>query len=99
MQLPDDAPERLQIVPLRNPKSDDYSHLRPNMLVSLLESLRNNARRNIDDVQIFEIGHIFRNTGGGLRFDYAPRRGGATMIFACRMPICCRLNNAPRALP
>ncbi|OPZ80474.1 MAG: Phenylalanine--tRNA ligase beta subunit [bacterium ADurb.Bin429] len=73
MQLPEKAPERVEIVPLRNPKSEEYTHLRPTLFVSLLESLRNNARRNISDVQIFEIGRIFRNTGGGLRFDYAPR--------------------------
>ena len=35
-------------------------------------SLRNNARRSIADVQLFEIGRIFRTTGGGLRFNYAP---------------------------
>lgn len=73
LQLPPTAPERVEIVPLRNPKSEDYTHLRPSLLVSLLESLRNNARRNIGDVQVFEIGRIFRNTGGGLRFNYAPR--------------------------
>ncbi|HOS43220.1 MAG TPA: phenylalanine--tRNA ligase subunit beta, partial [Armatimonadota bacterium] len=73
LQLPEDAPERVEIVPLRNPKSEEYTHLRPTLFVSLLESLRNNARRNIGDVQIFEIGRIFRNTGGGFRFDYAPR--------------------------
>lgn len=72
MRLPADAPERTQIVPLRNPKSEEYTHLRPTMFVSLLESLRNNARRNIDDVQLFEVGRIFRNTGGSLRFDYTP---------------------------
>lgn len=72
MQLPADAPERTQIVPLRNPKSDEYTHLRPTMFVSMLESLRNNARRNIEDVQVFEVGRIFRNTGGSLRFNYAP---------------------------
>lgn len=74
MQLPADAPERTQIVPLRNPKSEEFTHLRPTMLVSMLESLRNNARREIEDVQIFEIGRIFRNTGGGFRFNYAPNR-------------------------
>jgi phenylalanyl-tRNA synthetase beta chain len=42
------------------------------MLVSMLESLRNNARRGLEDVQVFELGRIFRNTGGSLRFDYHP---------------------------
>ncbi|MHB9024801.1 MAG: phenylalanine--tRNA ligase subunit beta [Armatimonadota bacterium] len=72
MLLPEDAPERAQIVPLQNPKSEEYTHLRPTMFVSLLESLRNNARRSIEDVQVFELGRIFRNTGGSLRFNYAP---------------------------
>jgi phenylalanyl-tRNA synthetase beta chain len=72
MLLPEDAPERTQIVPLQNPKSEEYTHLRPTMFVSLLESLRNNARRSIEDVQVFELGRIFRNTGGSLRFNYAP---------------------------
>jgi len=72
MLLPEDAPERTQAVPMRNPKSEDYTHLRPTMLVSMLESLRNNARREIEDVQIFEVGHVFRTVRGGFRFDYAP---------------------------
>jgi phenylalanyl-tRNA synthetase beta chain len=72
LRLPAEAPERAQLVPLRNPKSEEFTHLRPTLLVSLLEALRENARRNIADVQIFEIGRIFRSTGGGLRFDYAP---------------------------
>ena len=71
MNLPEDAPERAQIVAIRNPKSDEYTHLRPTLFVSLLESLQNNARRNLEDVQIFEIGRIFRTTGGSLRFNYA----------------------------
>ncbi len=73
MLLPEDAPERAQAVPMRNPKSEDYTHLRPSMLVSMCESLRDNARRNIADVQIFELGHIFRSVEGGFRFNYAPR--------------------------
>lgn len=72
MGLPEDAPERTQIVGLRNPKSEEFTHLRPTMLVSMLESLRNNARRDIEDVQVFELGRIFRNTGGGYRFNYTP---------------------------
>jgi phenylalanyl-tRNA synthetase beta chain len=72
MRLPDDAPERVQMIPLRNPKSEEYTHLRPSLLVSMLESLRNNARRELADVQIFELGRIFRSTGGSLRFNYAP---------------------------
>jgi phenylalanyl-tRNA synthetase beta chain len=71
INLPRDAPERAQIVAIRNPKSDEYTHLRPTLFVSLLESLQNNARRNLEDVQIFEIGRIFRATGGSLRFNYA----------------------------
>lgn len=72
MLLPGDAPERTQVVPLRNPKTEDYTHLRPTLFTSLLDALRNNAHRNVDDVQLFEIGRIFRNTGGSLRFSYAP---------------------------
>jgi len=72
MRLDETTPERAQIVGVRNPKSDEYTHLRPTMLVSMLESLRNNARRSIEDVQVCEIGRIFRATGGSLRFDYAP---------------------------
>ena len=72
MLLPEDAPERAQVVPVRNPKSEDFTHLRPTMLVSMLESLRDNARRSIADVQLFELGHVFRSVEGGFRFNYAP---------------------------
>ena len=71
LQLPDEAEERTQVVALRNPKSEEFTHLRPSMLLTMLDALRNNARRNIEDVQLFEIGRIFRAIGGGLRFDYA----------------------------
>ncbi len=72
LQLAADAPERTRIVTLRNPKSEEFTHLRPTMLLSMLDGLRNNARRNIDDVQLFEIGRTFLSGGGGLRFNYAP---------------------------
>ena len=72
LRLPADAPERTGIVALRNPKSEDFTHLRPTMWLSMLDGLRNNARRNIDDVQLFEVGRIFRAGAGGLRFNYAP---------------------------
>jgi len=71
MNLPPDAPERTQIVAMRNPKSEEYTHLRPTLFVSLLEVLQSNARRNLEDVQLFEIGRIFRTTGGSLRFRYS----------------------------
>ena len=71
LNLPDDAEEILQLVTLKNPKSEEFTHLRPTMLLTMLDALRNNARRNIEDVQLFEIGRIFRNVGGGMRFDYA----------------------------
>ncbi|MHB9133586.1 MAG: phenylalanine--tRNA ligase subunit beta [Armatimonadota bacterium] len=71
MRLQESAPERAQIVPLSNPKSEEYTHLRPTLFVTLLDALRNNARRNIADVQLYELGRIFRNTGGSLRFNYA----------------------------
>jgi phenylalanyl-tRNA synthetase beta chain len=40
--------------------------------------LRNNARRNIDDAQLFEIGRTFRTADGvgGLRFNYSPSARG-----------------------
>ncbi len=73
MLLPEDAVERTQIVPLRNPKSEEFTHLRPTMLLTMLEALRNNARRGIEDVQLFEIGRTFRNTMGGMLCDYSER--------------------------
>jgi phenylalanyl-tRNA synthetase beta chain len=72
LRLPVEAPERKWIVAVRNPKSEEFTHLRPTMLLSMLDGLRNNARRNIDDVQIFEVGRIFRSIGGEFRFNYAP---------------------------
>ena len=47
-------------VVLENPMSEDHSVMRTTLLGSLLDSLRRNTSRGIDDVRLFEYGAIYR---------------------------------------
>ncbi|MDJ0840001.1 MAG: phenylalanine--tRNA ligase subunit beta [Acidobacteriota bacterium] len=46
---------------LRNPMNKNQAVMRRCILPGLLVSLRNNQKRGIADVQLFEVGHTFRN--------------------------------------
>jgi phenylalanyl-tRNA synthetase beta chain len=46
-------------VVLENPMSEDHSVMRTTLLGSLLDSLRRNASRGIDDVRLFEYGAVY----------------------------------------
>jgi phenylalanyl-tRNA synthetase beta chain len=56
---PDSAPEA---VPIRNPLTEDQTHLRPSIIPNMLKVVAHN-RRNIGDapIQLFELGRIFFN--------------------------------------
>jgi len=51
---------------LANPLSGDQSHLRPSILPGLLENLLLNQSRGNDMAGLFELGRVFRASGGKL---------------------------------
>lgn len=58
-------PEDPRVVALRNPLSADRSVLRPSLLPGLLEAVALNSRRQLADVQLFELGRVFEAQGPG----------------------------------
>ena len=52
---------------LDNPLSSDMNVLRPSLLPGLLEALRHNLSRKINDVALFEIGRVFNSANGAVR--------------------------------
>ena len=44
---------------ISNPISSELDHMRPNLLIGLLESCKKNAARGFSDISLFEIGNIF----------------------------------------
>ncbi len=48
---------------LKNPISIELSHMRPNLVMGLLESYRKNCLRNFADLALFEIGNVFLADG------------------------------------
>jgi phenylalanyl-tRNA synthetase beta chain len=46
---------------LENPLSSDMNVLRSTLIPGLLDSLRHNAHRQVNDVRLFEIGRVFGN--------------------------------------
>lgn len=44
---------------LSNPISSELSHMRPNLLIGLLQSYKKNALRGVDNLSLFEIGNVF----------------------------------------
>jgi len=57
--FPEDFPLRRDAVRIRNPKSEEATHLRPSLLGGLLDALATNARRGVGDVWVYEIGPVF----------------------------------------
>ncbi len=55
------------VVALANPLSSDMNVLRPSLLPGLIDTLRHNASRRNGDVQMFEIGRVFVQSGGQTR--------------------------------
>jgi phenylalanyl-tRNA synthetase beta chain len=62
--IPPDHPLR-RAVPLRNPLTQEHTHLRTTLLPSLVEVLRTNRARGNEDVHVFEVGRVFRSTEAG----------------------------------
>ena len=48
-----------QLIALGNPLSQERSVLRPSLVPGLLEVLAHNASRQVTDVRVFEVGHVF----------------------------------------
>ncbi len=68
------APVRLQ-----NPLSSDQAALRTSLLPGLLDVLSTNASRRVEDVQVFELGRVFRDRGPGERPEERRALGVALM--------------------
>ena len=47
---------------LKNPISSELSHLRPSLLVGLIQSYKKNVLRNFSNLSFFEIGNIFNQS-------------------------------------
>lgn len=62
--VPPDHPLR-RAIPLRNPLTQEHTHLRTTLLPSLVEVLRTNRVRGNPDVHVFEIGRVFSASEGG----------------------------------
>jgi phenylalanyl-tRNA synthetase beta chain len=56
--LPADAPER-RALSIANPLYEDRSILRTTLLPTLLDAVAHNANRQMKDVAIFEMGHVY----------------------------------------
>jgi len=57
-----DDPRR-RAVPIANPLLADHTHLRTMIIPGLLEAMRVNLSRRMEDVHFFEIGRTFSHTG------------------------------------
>ena len=56
-----------QPVYLENPLSSDMNVLRPSLLPGLLDALRHNVSRKINDLALFEVGRVFVSVGDATR--------------------------------
>lgn len=52
-------PSGLELLALENPLSSDMNVLRPSLLPGLVEALRHNANRGLEDASLFEAGKVF----------------------------------------
>lgn len=78
LQLPEGAPER-RCLTLQNPLYEDRSTLRTTVLPTMLDVLQYNANRQIRDLGIFEMGHVFLPVEGQ-QLPSEPRRLGIALM-------------------
>ncbi len=52
------------LVEIRNPMSEDYTHLRPSLLAALVDSASYNRRQQFDSVSLFEIDKVYFEVNG-----------------------------------
>ncbi len=57
--LPQDAPWRQNVV-IRNPLGEEYSVMRPTLLANLLAVISRNAKRQVEETMLYEIGNTFK---------------------------------------
>ena len=55
-----------QLIALKNPLSEDLTHLRPSLLPGLLRTVRWNVNRRSPDLKLFEIGAVFDKSPKGV---------------------------------
>jgi phenylalanyl-tRNA synthetase beta chain len=46
-------------IPIKNPITSDLTHMRPNLILGLLKTVKRNINVGIGDIRIFEVGNIF----------------------------------------
>lgn len=51
--------EKNQKLTLANPISEELNHMRPNLVMGLIENYRKNVSRNFSNLSLFEIGNVF----------------------------------------
>ncbi len=60
--IPVDADIRKQVIPIRNPLSEDYAIMRPTTITSMMQTLMINDNKKNKNVGLFDISRTYRNT-------------------------------------
>jgi len=58
--------ENAELISIQNPLSEEMSALRPDLIISILKTLRHNLNHGNKDLKIFEIGTAYKPSGGDL---------------------------------
>lgn len=66
-------------VRLKNPLNESYAIMRTSLIPGMLEVLSNNAKRQVDEMAIFELGNIYFKQEGEKPFVQLSSLGGASM--------------------
>lgn len=59
--LVNDFTEYSDLMEIANPISQDLNYLRPNLVIGLLNSYKNNSVRGYNDLSLFEMGNVFKD--------------------------------------
>lgn len=86
--LPSEHPLR-KAPRLLNPLTEEHTHLRTTLIPSLLEVLRTNRTRGVEDVHVFEIGRVFgsREEGWEERKVVGIARIGRVLLGRWNLPV------------
>ncbi len=73
MAISEDSDLRTQVIPVKNPLSEDYSIMRTTTLPSMMQMLVNNQAKKNKNVGLFDISRVYRNVAGQIEKGNVPQ--------------------------
>lgn len=73
MEITEDSDLRSQVIPVKNPLSEDYSIMRTTTLPSMMQTISTNQSKKNKNVGLFDISRVYKNVDGQIENSQVPQ--------------------------